>query len=214
MPTLIEMREKRANIWEQAKALQATSVAEERDFTAEEQEQWDRAMADIDSLKVRIEREERAQQMDTELNSYQSRTGGPESGDPREQAAEESRKAYKAAFGSYLREGMMGLDQEQQRMLRNGYQEGEMSAAERRALTTLTGSAGGYTVPTGEMQPFTRALIDWGGMRRSRAQKLTTTHGREIPWPTGNDTGNTGRRITENTQVDSVARIRRMGAKS
>jgi HK97 family phage major capsid protein len=47
------------------------------------------------------------------------------------------------------------------------------------------------------MQSITRALKQFGGLRRSRAQVVTTSDGREIPWPTYDDTANKGRLIAE-----------------
>jgi len=57
MPTIIELRQQRANLWEEAKSIHALAEKEKRELTAEEREQWDRINAEIDHLKARIYRE-------------------------------------------------------------------------------------------------------------------------------------------------------------
>ena len=43
-----QLQEKRANVWEQAKALLDAASADKRDLTAEEDQSWQRMNADID----------------------------------------------------------------------------------------------------------------------------------------------------------------------
>jgi len=205
MATTLELRQQRANIWEQAKKLQELAEGELRDLTAEEQKTWDQMMADIDALGARVERQERAERIEREMNGYQSQTGADRdpgnegTGDDEAGGQAERDRVYRETFGRYLRGGREALTYEQRQVLQGNFQ--ALKGGEGRALTTLTGSSGGYTVPDGAMAPFTRAMIDWGGVRRARTEKITTSDGRDIPYPTGNDTGNTGRRISENKQV-------------
>ena len=62
-----ELLEKRGNIWEQAKALIDTAEAEGRDFSAEEQAQYDKMMDEMDGLAKRAKRLEEKQRLEAQL---------------------------------------------------------------------------------------------------------------------------------------------------
>lgn len=65
---------------------------------------------------------------------------------------------------------------------------------------SLTGSAGGYTVPAGFLNQLEESLLAFGGMREV-ATVLRTDSGNDLPIPTVNDTGNVGAILAENSQV-------------
>ncbi len=69
-----------------------------------------------------------------------------------------------------------------------------------RAQSTST-TAGGYTVPDDTMRALEEAMLAYGGMRQV-ADVIRTDSGAPLPWPTVNDTGNTGEIIGENTTVN------------
>lgn len=69
-----------------------------------------------------------------------------------------------------------------------------------RALSAVLGSAGGNTVPEGFVNSLERAMLQFGGMR-GVADTMRTSSGNPMPWPTVNDTGNTGALLGENTAV-------------
>lgn len=71
---------------------------------------------------------------------------------------------------------------------------------ELRALGVGTGSAGGYTVPTGFRNDFVARMKLYGGVREA-AEVVTTDSGADLPFPTVDDTGNVGAILSENTQV-------------
>jgi HK97 family phage major capsid protein len=75
---------------------------------------------------------------------------------------------------------------------------------ERRAQSVGTDSEGGYTAPDETMRALEVALLRFGGMR-DVADVIRTESGQELPWPTLNDTGNTGAILAENTQVSEQA---------
>ena len=62
-----ELLEKRANVWEQAKALIDAAEAEGRDFIAEEQAQYDKMMDEMDGLAKRAKRLEEKQRLEAQL---------------------------------------------------------------------------------------------------------------------------------------------------
>ena len=77
---------------------------------------------------------------------------------------------------------------------------------ELRQQGTTPDTAGGYTVPQGVMQPLEIALLQFGAPRQY-SSTIRAGNGREIPWPTTNDTSNKGRIVAENTtttQTDVV----------
>src|SRR5690606_36085162 len=72
--------------------------------------------------------------------------------------------------------------------------------SEARALSSVTGGAGGYTVPQGFERRLEEAMIAYGGMLEA-AELIPTTDGAPFAWPTSNDLTNIGARVAENTQV-------------
>jgi len=199
--SVIEMRRKRANLWEQAKAIHESAKTESRDLSAEEREQWDKLNAEIDGLKAQIDREERHEQLEAELaakNTRQAATDGEQEdrrGQPVTATAE-----YRDAYRSYLRGGMSELAPDQRAMLRNGHS--SLTGAEARALGVGAGPTGGFTVPDEDMRPIIDARLALGGVRRSRASVITTTSGADLPVPLSDDTANEGVRIGENQQIN------------
>lgn len=190
--TIIELRAKRANLWEQAQALHA--AANGRALSAEEQPQWDGLMAEIDSLKAQIDREERLIALNGELNAS---TGTRVANRPADgQGAD--RAAYRAAFWGWMRNGTADMEPEQRQLLRN---RAVAVPAEARALGVASGAAGGYAVADEDMGALVDAMKFFGGMRQSRATILPTDTGADLPIPTTDDTGNTGSIVSENTQL-------------
>jgi len=60
----IEMRRKRAELFEQMVALDKGAKDEKRELSTEEREQWGKLSADVDELKAQIDAEERGVQLD------------------------------------------------------------------------------------------------------------------------------------------------------
>jgi len=88
-------------------------------------------------------------------------------------------------------------DTEQARQIRS-----EFLRKENRALSSQIGASGGFTVGDGLLQSLEVALLAWGGMRQV-AEVIRTSTGATIPYPTTNDTSNTGELIAENTAVST-----------
>ncbi len=130
-----ELRQERAGIWEQAKALNETALAAKRDFTAEEQTQYDKMMADMDSKMKQIERLEAALKTEEEMLASgggaqfrQPPAGGKGSDNPR--ATEE----YRASFERFLIDGKEAL-----------------TPADIKAMQSDNDNAGGYLVMPQQM---------------------------------------------------------------
>ena len=88
------------------------------------------------------------------------------------------------AFDHYLRTGQENMD-----------------IAELRAQSTST-TGGGYTIPNSQMDRFNEVRASFGGIR-SAAEVLTTESGSALPWPTVNDTANTGEIVAEGSTIAS-----------
>jgi len=70
----------------------------------------------------------------------------------------------------------------------------------RNDLQTGSGPAGGFINPESFMPRFERALLDFSGVLQV-AEVITTDNGNVMPWPTVDDTTNTGEMIGESQQT-------------
>lgn len=221
MTTSIELRQRRANLWEEAKSLHTLAEKEHRQLTAEEREQWDRINADIDSLKVTIDRMERIAAVDSEMdetpepvmhgaqNISQFEQQGESFAEEGLESPLPNSKEYKAAYRSYLRFGLGGMKPDQRAILQPYYGATPVNS---RAMMT-TGSAGAV-VPEDFYSSFVEALQAFGGMRQARTTKLSTTSGAPLPIPLVDDTHNQGEILGEGSNVDTEGTDPEMGSKT
>ncbi len=70
------------------------------------------------------------------------------------------------------------------------------------AMSVATTTAGGYTIPSGFVYALEEALLYFGPIMQI-ADVMRTATGQPLPWPTVNDTGNSGVMLSENTTVGS-----------
>jgi HK97 family phage major capsid protein len=201
----LELRQERAKLVTQARELNDTTITEKRDFTGEEREKYDKIMADVRSLADRITR---AEELDG-LKSAEERSILNAKTEEELKRAEESlmHKAPKKdkdakqtpearAFENYLRAGIEGLSQEDRSLMLN-------RRSEERALTTATGSSGGFTVDQQFRAVMTEARLFIGGVALAPVQVINTAGGNPIPMPLTNDTSNEGEIIAENTAANT-----------
>jgi len=175
MNKTLEMRQKRAALVKQARELLDKTEEEKRCLTAEEEQQYDRVMADVDKLAKDIEREERQQALEKELAQSQGTIAAG-----REQPGEKktdgysirASEEYRSAFWEAIRMGENVLFPEQRRLLLN---------PEVRALSVGTDSAGGYTVPDEFERTLIQGLQDQNVMRTLATVISTSSGTREIP---------------------------------
>jgi HK97 family phage major capsid protein len=181
--TVKELLEKRASIWNQAQALREKAAAEKRTFTAEEQQQWDRMVAEMSDLKAQADREERAAQIEAEMRQSTTTPVRPAAGGTETRETEHD-KEYRAAFDTFIRKGIAELTAEQRALL-----------SEKRALSAVTGNLGGYTIVQASFGRLIDEMKSFGGLRQTRAEVITTATGEAMPIPVGDDTANKGRRL-------------------
>lgn len=160
MNKIIELREKRAKVWEQAKAFLDEKRGEDGFLSAEDAATYEKMEAEVVNLGKEIERLERQAAIDLELSKATSMalktTPGEE--EPQGRASND----YTRAFWNYMRRNQ------------NDYQV-------RNALTVGTDSEGGYLVPDEFERTLVEALEEENIMRQL-AKVITTSSGdRKIP---------------------------------
>ncbi len=163
MANVLEMRKKRGDIWDKAKAYLDEHTDDKGLMNAEDTTVYERMEQDVVDLGHAIEREERAQDLERELNASVS----PDLASRPERARETKKgiasDAYKEAFWKHMRD-----IERRNPELRNALQVGELSE-------------GGYTVP----DEFENTLIEGlqeENIMRGLAHVITTSSGdRKIP---------------------------------
>ncbi len=91
------------------------------------------------------------------------------------------------AFGAFIRTGIPNQDIVQLRAQGEG-----------------TGSTGGYMVPEGFRNKLVERMKAFGGVAND-AETITTETGQDLPWPTVDDTSNTGEIVAEGNTFSSGA---------
>lgn len=185
MSTLIELREKRANIWSQAQEFNNRAKAGET-MSAEDDASWTRALDDVDKITAEIEKRERSEALDSRFAEIDQQTNvvdtrGNDGG---------SIDEYRETFALYLRNGPARLNARQIDLLAAN----DFAA---RAQGVGTGAAGGYAVPQGFWAKVTETLKHYA-MVRDIAEVISTDSGNPIPWATNDDTSNVGELLGEN----------------
>lgn len=158
MSKIIEMREKRASLIQQARDMLNRQDEEKRTLSQEEREHYDRIMVEVDRLKERIDEEERLEQYEAELKAS---TAQPEH---RAAPAGDQGKEYRDVFWKAVRFGLNNLESE-----------------EKRSLNIGTDSEGGYTVPDEFERELQKELADEVVMRTLATVRESGSGVREIP---------------------------------
>ncbi len=228
-----ELRREKAALAAKFTDLGKKLADEKRPLTAEEREQVDRMDADIKAFDADIERFEKIEAREVELASAQAkerpvvagtqevRHSSSEEEEIPEIASQKKRvKAYATAFSGYLRRGLKGLSEPQRQTLESGRFNVKLADLPEdvrdivySAMGTGTDVLGGFTLPPEASQGLIVAMKAFGGMRKSRATVVTTSHGRELPWITTDDTSNEGSLLGE-AQPATEATDMKFGAKS
>lgn len=181
-----ELRRQRAALITQARAI--VNGAGDAGLASEQQEQFERMMADADRLMGQIEQLERLERVEAGLEESARQDGRQEHGE----GSEDGQRAYHDAFVQWARRGIQECTPEQRSLL-----------MEHRAQSAVTGSAGGFAVPQGFYGRVVEAMSAFGGVR-SVATIMQTQSGNDIPVPTNNDTANEGELLAENTPAAAL----------
>lgn len=156
-----ELMKKRANLVSQARELVERADAEKRNLEADEKEQYDRIMADVDALKEAADREHRLTSVEKELEGATRKAPTPDMSDAA--SVDPKGSEYRQALFTYFRQGINGI-----------------GPNEFRALEVGQNSEGGYTVDT----EFEKQIIDFlveENVMRSLCTVVQTSSNRNIP---------------------------------
>ncbi len=163
MSKIIELRQKRAYIWDKAKAFLDERRGDDGLISAEDNEAYERMETDVVNLGKEIERLERVETMDRELShpTTQPLTGKPEASRIGEEKSGTASAAYAQAFWQHMRN-------------RTSYEV-------RNALQVGSDSEGGFSVPD-EFEHTLLQGLEEEDIMRSLAHIIRTSSGdRKIP---------------------------------
>ncbi|QGT99507.1 Phage major capsid protein [Candidatus Syntrophocurvum alkaliphilum] len=161
MNKILELREKRAKLWEETKAFLDSRRNENELLSAEDTATYEKMEAEVISLGKEIERLERQASIELELSKA---TSNPIRNNPNTNIEEKTGRAtdaYKSAFWGAMRN--------------------KVNPTVQNALQTGEDSEGGYLVPDEYEQQLIKALEDVNLMR-NLCHVINTSHGdRKIP---------------------------------
>lgn len=230
MPGLLtakELREKRAQLHGENTKLLEKAKADKRDrLSAEENAEWEKRDADIVDLTAQIKRVEEHEAREREMATSQGTVAGRQDSPPERRGGteersdiERARAQREAAFRAWaltdspsaaklitpeMREAAQksGLALTARELNFSLADRAPRSAeeAEKRAQSVGTTTAGGFTVPEGFVNALEASMLAFGGMRQV-AGVFRTASGNDLPWPTYDDTAQTGALLAENTAV-------------
>lgn len=172
------LREKRANVREQQKALLDVAIAEKRELTAEEQQAFDRQEADLVSLGNSVRQMEAAEAERRSVEEAFSKIGGPGNG------VEDQAKKERDELRAFL----------------SGNGQRSYNLPEMRADQTLTTAAG--AVKAGVSDQLWEYMIETSSVLQLKPQILRTSSGESIKLPRATAHSAAGA-ITEGTAISA-----------
>lgn len=189
-----KLLEDRASAWSQVQDIRTRLEREGRDPSAEENETYERGLADVERLSKEIDREDRAERLGRDVDDIPAdqRSTNPVP-DADTEDRDDTAEAYARSFAAYLRRGVEGVRPEDREAFQDGF-------VEDRAQAAGVDAAGGYTVPKEFLTKMVEAMKSFGGVQ-AEADVLNTATGRDLSWPTNDDTSNKGAILAENTQA-------------
>lgn len=196
MSDLQRLKDQRAEVVSQMRALHETAEKEDRGFTSDEDAKWAKMDADLQVLDGRIAR---AAKIETEVapSPSQLRAAMDLAGKHNPDAAGDEKAAeaeFRAVFDKFVRHGMQELTPEERGVMSGRRNQDK----ELRAFSSGTGNTGAYTVPQDFRDKLDIALKYYGGMMDS-ATIMQTDTGATLPMPSFNYTSVLATIVGENT---------------
>lgn len=179
------LRERRANVWEQMKAIADKATEDNRNFSAEEQGSWDAMNEELGRLDERIksalDTEARAKDADDAFNRLHGggQRGGNQGGGVGGQAGGQRGAGGQGGDGDRSEELRSFLRGERGRF----YDVAPSGPVDYRSLVKGTTTAGGYTVPTSFYDRLIAHLIEVSAIMQAGATILNTNSGEVIQVP-------------------------------
>ena len=165
MNQILALREKRASLWDAAKKYRDAHIGSDGTMTAEDAATYDRMVDDVDRMKKEIDRLERQEAIENEMNRPVSQpiVNRPDDGQPKEKEKRgTATDAYKTAFWNMVRAKTMSYE------IHNALKIGE-------------DDHGGYLAPDEFERTLVEALEEQNIFRQF-AHVITTSSGdRKIP---------------------------------
>ena len=165
MNQILALREKRASLWDAAKKYRDAHIGSDGTMSAEDAATYDRMVDDVDRMKKEIDRLERQEAIENEMNKPVSQpiVNRPDDGQPKEKEKRgTATDAYKTAFWSMVRAKTMSYE------IHNALKIGE-------------DDHGGYLAPDEFERTLVEALEEQNIFRQF-AHVITTSSGdRKIP---------------------------------
>ena len=192
--TAKELRQNRAKLVADMRKLVDTADTEKRAMTGEEQGQWDKLNADVDTLKADIDKRERMESLDKEMAAPAGNAAPPHeeramqvAGGGAADPAKAATELRTRAFRKYMVGGAMAMTPE------------ERSAIETRAFGDS--SITGFGVSDGFKMQIFEQMKDYSSVEKAPISYKKTTTGNQYPVLLIDDTNNTGELLAENTQT-------------
>lgn len=170
-----------------ARAQEVRKLVEANNTTwkPEHQAAYDAGMAEVEDLKAQVQRLEATLQADADQREAEAVAGAAARRvDPKKASRTEE------LYAKFLRQGEKAITAEEWREIRA-------------AMSTTTGSEGGFTVQTEVAQRVIDALKAFGGMREA-AQVIATAMGNDMSFPTSDGTSEVGELIGQNTTATAA----------
>lgn len=194
MDKIKALRDQRADLAKQARNLLDTNTGDA--WNDDVSKQVDDIYAKIDRVDAQIAAHEKQAKIDGDRaedeGSYEDKQRRLHNLAPEQR---EQAQAYDRAFMNWVSGGVTALTREEADLLRSGVQNAQSGQQS-------NGSQGGYLVPTGWGGSLIEALKAYGGMRQV-ATVFATEGGNPIPWPTIDETGQTGELVAESVAASS-----------
>lgn len=203
MKTIKDLREQKARLATEARGIiDGLSATADQAAIDHANTEFDKRMTEVNRLDAEIERRQRLDALEADLQRGDDRRPQGENLNQRGQNGDQrGQPTYRQAFHAMMQAGgdMSALSPEHRNLLQRGV---VTLTAEERAQTVGTNSAGGFTVPTELQAIIIRAMAAWGPMYdEDIATTINTASGNPITMPTVDDTAVTAEATTEGADL-------------
>ena len=148
-------------------------------WTAEDQKAFDTEADELDRCRAQIERHQRLMDQEAQDNFKDAKRVDPK---------DAKRNDLQKGLDIFLRKSFKDMGAEEVTLVRN-------------TMSTTTGSQGGFTVQTEVASSIVDALKDYGGVRRV-ADRVLTSGGNDMSWPTTDGTAEVGEWVAQNVAAN------------
>lgn len=179
--TIQALKDKRAQLVVQMRALHDAAEKESRAFTSDEDAKWATMDKELEQLDAQIKRAEKLDAAGAVIPTA-LRAAGHVAATTQEET--EQKFNEKRVFDKFLRNGLSELNAEEREFMMGRRD----TSKELRAFTSGTGNTGGYAVPQDFRDQLEIALKAYGGMMEA-SEIIRTDTGATLPMPTFNYTG-------------------------